>query len=209
EKVFTNNDYEPAALKRDGQVEQLLKENNIKFTTHKDQVIFEKGEVLKDNGEPYTVFTPYKKKWLAKLTDFYISSYPSEHNLGNLYKVRPFRTIKLTDIGFETSTLDFPDKEYRQILGEYQKDRDFPFKNGTSRIGIHLRFGTLSIRKLVQDAVSYHSDTWLSELIWREFYFSILWHFPHTASQSFKKEYDNVEWRNNEDEFLAWCNGKT
>ncbi|MBD3750619.1 MAG: deoxyribodipyrimidine photo-lyase [Sphingobacteriales bacterium] len=206
--VYTNHDYEPYAKARDKQLHQLFTKHEILFSTFKDQCVFEKDEVVKDDGKPYVVFTPYKRKWLEKLNDFYLKPYPSKKYLTEFLHTKAFEIPSLSDIGFRQSELPFPDKNYQSILKNYGNDRDFPAKDATSRISVHLRFGTLSIRELVGNALS-KSDVWVSELIWRDFYFSILWHFPHSAKDSFRPEYDAINWRNNEKEFKAWCEGKT
>jgi deoxyribodipyrimidine photo-lyase len=206
--VYTNHDYEPYAQHRDEELLKLFAQNNIAFNTFKNQVVFEKNEVTKDDGKPYVVFTPYKRKWLEKLNAYYLKPYPSEKLLNNLYKAPTYPMLTLQTMGFVKSTLPFPDKVFANILKNYANDRNFPAKDATSHISLHLRFGTLSIRQLV-NAAKEVSEVWLSELIWRDFYFAILWHFPHSATQSFRPEYDNIKWRNNPQEFAAWCAGKT
>jgi deoxyribodipyrimidine photo-lyase len=208
--VFTNNDYELYAIERDEQIKKLLSEKNIAFKTYKDQVIFEKDEVLKDDAKPYTVYTPYSRKWKATLTDFYIKSYPVEKYYGNFFKQSPRRITSLSSIGFKETGRNFPSKNPgEELIKHYDETRDFPGIEGTSRLGIHLRFGTISIRKLVAKAKEVNA-VFLNELIWREFYKSILWNFPHVGRhKAFKPEYDNIKWRNNEDEFDKWCQGET
>lgn len=207
--VFTNNDYEPYARERDEEIRKKLDKKGIKFQSYKDQVIFEKDEILKPDKKPYTVFTPYMRQWFAKLKQFYHKAYPTKKYFKNLYqnKTRPFITLK--EMGFEKSRADFPDTKYKDIIEDYAKKRNLPAENGTSRISMHLRFGTVSIRQLVTDGNSAKQKKWLVELIWRDFYQMILWHFPHTAHKAFKPAYDNIKWRNNEEEFKAWCEGKT
>ncbi|MDA9555016.1 DNA photolyase family protein [Pelobium sp.] len=206
--VYTNHDYEPYAVERDQQLNTFFSNKGIAFNTYKDQCIFEKDEVVKDDGKPYVVFTPYKKRWLEKLKPFYYKAYPTEKYFQNFVRIPSFSIPTLTEMGFEKSSLDFPNQTYQDILKNYGIDRDFPAKEATSKISVHLRFGTLSIRELVRNSMT-KSDVWLSELIWRDFYFSILWHFPHSAKKSFRPEYDKIAWRNNEGEFKAWCEGKT
>ncbi len=206
--VYTNHDYEPYAKKRDEALNDFFTKKDIPFYSYKDQCIFEKAEVVKESGDPYVVFTPYKKVWLKKLNDFYIKPYPVAKYVKNFLKIKSLSIPGLEEMGFKKSQQEFPDKTYKQVLKNYAEDRDYPAKNATSRIGIHLRFGTVSIRELMKEA-KLQSEVWLSELIWREFYFSILWHFPYSANDSFRKEYDRIEWRNNEEEFKAWCEGKT
>lgn len=206
--VYTNHDYEPYARKRDDQVSAILKKNNCDFLSFKDQVIFEKEEVTKDDGSPYTVFTPYSKKWKAKLKPFYYKSYPADKYYTSFKKCKPLPYPTLREIGFTETTSKFPERSIRQsIIEHYHETRDFPSKKGTTRLSVHVRFGTVSIRKLVQIAFK-KNDTWLNELIWREFYQMILWHFPNVEN-AFKLKYDRIKWRNNEQEFEAWCQGKT
>ena len=206
--VYTNHDYEPYAKVRDEEIERILNSKSISFHTYKDQAIFEKDEILKDDGKPYTIFTPYKNKWLKKINDFYLSSYPTEKYFKQLNNSNELSTITLKDMGFEESRVEIPEIEYKSILKEYHTKRDFPGIKGTSRISIHLRFGTISIRELARNAQGV-SEVWLNELIWRDFYFMILWQFPHVVNKSFKPAYDNISWRNNEEEFQKWCDGKT
>ena len=207
--VYTNHDYEPYAHERDSELKKLFDKNNIAFNTYKDQVIFEKDEVVKDDGKPYTVFTPYKRKWYGKLTSFYLQTYPTEKYLKNLYKTQPLQIPTLKHLDFVDSTASFPPKRYKDVIEDYAEKRDYPAVKGTSHIGLHLRFGTVSIRQLATDACHAHEKTWLNELIWRDFYAMILYHFPQTAKHAFKPDYDRIRWRNNEDEFKAWCEGKT
>lgn len=207
--VYTNHDYEPYAKKRDNNVAELLKKHNIEFKTYKDQVIFDRNEVLKKDGTPYIVYTPYMRKWYETLKPFYVKAYPTKKYFKNLIKTDSFKIPSLKDIGFEKSTLSFPSENYEDVIKDYAEKRDFPGTNGTSHIGLHLRFGTVSIRRLVGTANSYKEKTWLNELIWREFYMMILDHFPHTMDQAFRVEYDNIKWINDEGQFKAWCQGKT
>lgn len=207
--VYANHDYEPYAKERDGIIGKKLADKKIPFKTYKDQVIFEKAEVVKDDLKPYTVFTPYKRKWYDKLTPFYLKSYPTEKYLHNLFETGHFNMLSLKQIGFTESAVSFPDKEYKTVIKDYAEWRDFPAVKGTSHIGLHLRFGTVSIRQLARDAYEAEEKTWLNELIWRDFYIVILYHFPKTVNYAFKPEYDNITWRNNEVEFEAWCNGQT
>lgn len=205
--VYTNHDYEPYARSRDEYVATLLKSNGSFLKTFKDQVIFERDEVVKDDGKPYTVFTPYSRKWKAKLNAFYVKSYPVEKYYKNLIKVKPLPDLTLASMGFNDAGDEFPSREISpKVLEQYKELRDFPAIKGTSKLSVHLRFGTVSIRKIVQ--VAQKSETWLNELIWREFYQMILWHFPN-VEKSFKPAYDRIEWRNVHEEFQAWCEGKT
>lgn len=207
--VYTNRDYEPYARKRDEEVGEILTEKGSALKTFKDHVIFEKNEVLKDDGKPYTIFTPYSRKWKLKLNKFFLKSYPTEMYFTSFKKVKPLCMLSLQDIGFERTGSLFPERIIKQsIIEHYHKQRNFPAIQGTSRLSVHLRFGTISIRKLAQVALK-KNETWLNELIWRDFYHMILWHFPHVETKAFKPAYDQIEWRNDPNEFQAWCEGKT
>ncbi len=209
DKVFTNHDYEPYAQKRDTAIEQLLQTNGADFQTFKDQVILEKNEVLKDDGKPYTVFTPYSRKWKAVLTEFHLKPYPNKKYFKNFYKQPERKIISLPEMNFKAAGLAFPGKEWQgAIIRNYKEQRDIPSIQGTSRLSVHLRFGTISIRTLAAEAGGFN-ETFLNELIWRDFYHMILWHFPKVVGNAFKKEYDTIKWRNNEKEFAAWCKGQT
>ncbi|MEY4875749.1 MAG: hypothetical protein RL708_898 [Bacteroidota bacterium] len=208
-KVFTNHDYEPYAINRDAEIKLFLESKNISFHTFKDQVIFEKNEVLKDDGKPYTVFTPFSKKWKAALTDFHLKSYPTEKYFSNFAKLNPEKLISENEMNFTFQPLKFPLSNFpKKIIADYHNTRDFPAIEGISRLSLHLRFGTISIRELVRYSKSVN-EKYLNELIWREFYMTIIWHFPYVVNSCFKKEYNYIKWRNNEVEFDAWCNGKT
>jgi deoxyribodipyrimidine photo-lyase len=208
-EVFTNHDFEPYALERDAAVSELLSSKKISFKTFKDHVIFEKDEVIKDDGKPYTVFTPYSKKWRLKLNDFYAKSYPSLQYVSNFYKTEPIVIPSLEQIGFQISDTHFPAKIIpAKVVNQYTEQRNFPAIMGTSRLGIHLRFGTLSVRKLLAFALP-KNQTFVNELIWRDFYQQIIWHFPHVVKGAFKKQYDHIRWENNETQFKQWCEGRT
>lgn len=209
-EVYTNHDYEQYAIKRDKAIGELLNSNGIPFYTFKDQVIFEKSEVLSGSGGGYTVFTPYSRKWKETLNDFYLRSYPTEKYFSNFIKTSALDVISLEEIGFKKTDLEIPSATIREdLIKKYDELRDIPSIKGTSRLSVHLRFGTVSIRKLVQKAVNFN-EKWLNELIWRDFYMNILWHFPHVCEgKAFRKEYDNIVWRNNEEEFKRWCEGRT
>lgn len=210
ENVFTNHDYEPYAKERDDRIAALLNNNNAGLHTYKDQVIFEKNEVVKDDGKPYTVFTPYSKKWKAALTPFHLKAYPTEKYFSNFYKQEAQTIPSLRSMGFETMDISFPSKDLPgQLLAHYQEQRNFPAMAGTSKMGVHLRFGTISCRWLAQQAKDI-SETYLNELIWRDFYHMILWHFPQVGrGRAFKPEYDTIEWRRDTGEFEKWCTGQT
>jgi deoxyribodipyrimidine photo-lyase len=207
--VYTNHDYEPYARERDESIKTILEGKGIPFNAFKDQVIFDREEIVKDDGTPYTVFTPYSKKWKSKLSQLYLKSYPTEKYFHRFTKVRPLPFPSLQDIGFKPTGFAFPERVIRRsVIMKYDKQRNFPSINGTSRLSVHLRFGTVSIRKLVQVALK-TNETWLNELIWREFYQMILWHFPHVETRAYKPAYDRIEWRNDPNEFDAWCEGRT
>lgn len=208
-QVFTNHDYEPSAIERDREIAKLLKEHGIDFYSFKDQCVFEKEEVLKDDGKPYTIFTPYSKKWKAKFTGYYAKSYPNKKYFQNFVSTKPFVIPDLKEIGFKKTDIIFSiPKINPDLIKKYKEQRDLPAVHGTSRISMHLRFGTISIREMVRLAIS-NSETWLNELIWRDFYMMILYHFPHVVNSAFKKEYDGIEWRHDEKNFEKWCKGET
>lgn len=210
--VFTNRDYEPYAKNRDKKIADFLKQNDIEFKTFKDQVIFEKSEIVKSDGDPYVVYTPYKNKWQEQFnanTDLDIH-YTSQY-LSNLIKNTRLPNLSLSDIGFEKSKIEVPDYDVTPTLIEnYEDTRNFPAKDkGTSRLGPHLRFGTVSVRKMMKKAIAEQNKVFWSELIWREFFMSILYHYPKTVTNAFRSKYDRIEWRNNEKEFDKWKKGKT
>ncbi len=208
--VFTNHDYEQYAINRDNSIKEKLAKKNIQFFTFKDHVIFEKDEVIKDDGKPYTIFTPYSRKWKNKLISTDIELLQSEKLLHNFLQSKNEHFPSLNEIGFKHSQLLFPEKKLNNnIVKSYAQQRDIPGISGTSKIGIHLRFGTISIRSVFHETKNL-SDVFINELIWRDFYQMILWHFPYINHyKSFKPAYDNIEWRNNEIEFEKWCIGQT
>ena len=210
EKVFTNHDYEPYALERDKSIADFLKTKDTLFETYKDQIILEKDEVLKDDGKPYTVFTPYSRKWKTVLTEFHLKPYPTKKYFENFHKQTAQEMPTLKAIGFIETEKHFPSTDLKeQLISKYQEQRNFPGVAGTSKLGVHLRFGTISIRQIAQESMGL-SETFLNELIWRDFYQMILWHFPQVGKgKSFKPAYDNIEWRKDEGEFEKWCNGQT
>ncbi len=206
--VYTNHDYEPYATARDKSVEEMLNRKGVEFRTFKDQVIFEKDEVIKDEGSPYTIYTPYMKRWRSLFTAEKIAQQPSENHLGRCFKMIP-ESFDLAVTGFIFSKFDYPSPEPDiEIIQKYNQTRDIPSIKGTSLVSVHLRFGTISIRKLVKIALE-NNEIFLNELIWREFYMMILWHFPQVVHQAFKPQYDNIRWINDEKHFLAWCEGRT
>jgi deoxyribodipyrimidine photo-lyase len=207
--VYANHDYEPYARKRDLEIYQLLKQNNIEFRTSKDQVIFEKSEVIKDDGTPYVVFTPYSNKWKDNFSKISLSSYKSQDYL-NKIKLHFYPFLSLSGIGFKESTIHVPPYDISDsLIDNYEATRNFPSLDKTSHIGIYLRFGTVSIRKVTSKALESNNQTFFKELIWREFFMQILWHFPHTINSGFRPKYDNILWGNNERQFTKWCEGKT
>ena len=207
--VYANQDYEPYARRRDKEVAEFLDKRSIEFQTFKDQVIFEKKEVVKENGDPYTVYTPYNRTWKRKLEKTEMPYFESENLLDNLFKLSSISLPELNELGFKKSEMNFPPAHIsRDVIQNYAEMRDLPAMRGTTRLGIHLRFGTISIRELVKTAVEL-SEVFLNELIWREFYMAILWNYPHVADHSFKPQYDFIQWRNDEKEFERWCRGET
>lgn len=207
-KVFANKDYEPYARERDKAVYEYFEEKEVKFAAYKDQVIFEKDEVLKSDGTPYRVYTPYSKTWKENLTDYMLKSYPSDE-IDNWHSSDTKEVISLSEMGFERSDVEFPSRELDEDLVEdYDETRNYPAIRGTSRMSLHLRFGTVSIRKLAREARELN-EVYLNELIWRDFYAAILWHFPKVKEENFSSKYDGIQWRNDEDEFKKWCEGNT
>lgn len=207
--IYANNDYEPSAINRDKQIKQLANKQKIPFYYFKDQVIFEKTEVTKDDGLPYTVFTPYMRKWKSKLAEFHTRAFPTQDYFSSFIKTQPFHFPMLNEIGFNSGGVQFSAPSLSEkIVSNYHESRNFPAIEGTSRLSVHLRFGTISIRELVSKA-KLLNDQWLNELIWREFYMMILFNFPHVEKSSFKKQYDRIQWKNNEEEFGCWCKGET
>lgn len=205
--VYCNRDYEPEAIKRDTEVKEFMNTKNVDFFDYKDQVIFEKGEVTKDNNEPYTVYTPYSKKWKNTFSPENVQAVTLNHE--NFNQADFSNILSLKEIGFGKTDLEFelPTLE-STIIDHYDKTRDFPVLDGTTHLGIALRFGTISIRTCVKFALK-HNETWLNELIWREFFMQILFHFPKVVKKCFREKYEHIAWRNNEEEFDKWCNGTT
>ncbi len=209
QKVYTNSDYEPYARKRDKEIFQLFKQNNIEFKVTKDQVIFEKNEVVKEDGSPYVVFTPYSKKWKDNFKNIRLTHHPSEEYLSNI-TAHSYPFLSINDIGFEASSIKVtPYDVSENLIHNYEATRNFPALNKTSFLGIYLRFGAVSIRKIMEKAIQEKNETFWNELIWREFFMQILWHFPHTINSSFRPKYDAIQWENNENLFQKWCDGQT
>ncbi len=206
-QLYANRDYEPYARTRDKEIYEMLEAQGIPFISKKDHVIYEKNEVLKDNGDPYIVYTPYSRRWKERYQQEGIPNFGSE-SISNWHPGASHR-ISLEDMGFQTSHITFPGREVDLgVVKNYHNTRNTPSKPGTTRLSVHLRFGTISIRSLVRETANVNGK-YLNELIWRDFYSAILWHFPHVASGNFNKKYDGVQWRNNEQEFDKWCRGET
>ena len=208
--VYANHDYEPYGLERDEAIRASLKERGIGFSTFKDQVIFEKKEITKDDGTPYTVFTPYSNKWRTELNSSLLEAYPVEKYAGHFYK-QPLQEIPTLDsMGFKSTEQYYPSKMVDEaLIKQYSETRNFPGTAGTSKLSVHLRFGTISIRQLASRAKALN-DTYLKELMWRDFYQMILWFFPRIGKgKAFRPAFDRIEWRNNENEFQRWCDGNT
>jgi len=207
--VTANHDHEPYAQLRDKAVAELLAAQGIPFTTYKDISIFERSEVMKDDGGPYTVFTPYARKWRARFTADMAQAFPSEKHLDLLWRTSPLPFPTHAELGFTPTDLKEPAIEVEDgLIRNYADTRNIPGVEGTSRMSVHLRFGTVSVRALLRQALSL-SETYVNELIWREFYMQVLWHFPHVVSGSFKPAYDRIPWRNDEQHVQAWCDGRT
>ena len=205
EQVYFNKDYEPYALVRDNNVMQLLKKQGIKCRTFKDQVIFETNEIVKNDGKPYTIYTPYKRKWLEqfKLNPIRLLSNP---DFSKFYKAE-FAFPSLNEIGFRESPAKVKSYDLSRVH-EYARLRDIPGEDATSYLSPHLRFGTVSIRQVIQQLKPGH-EVFLSELIWREFFMQILYHFPRVVTNNFHSRYNEIMWRNDEREYERWCQGKT
>ncbi len=209
ESVFANSDYEPESMRRDKEIQDFLKGKGIAFYSFKDQVIFEQDEIVKDDGTPYTVFTPYSRKWKERYKNIEAKPHPSQDNLHKMLKTNPFRVPSLYELGFEESNIKVPDFDTSvQLINNYSETRDFPALGATSKLGAHLRFGTASIREVTRKAAEL-PEVFLNELVWRNFFSTILWHFPQVVDRAFKPKYDFIKWRNNENEFEAWRRGET
>lgn len=210
QEVYTNRDYEPYAKERDTSIKELLSKNDISFKTYKDQVIFERDEVVKKDGDPYLVYTPYKNTWKENFKDHTLKIHYTSQHLDNTVKNTRLPNVSLSEMGFKKSSISFPEYDTSPTLIEnYNDTRNFPAKDGTSNLSPHLRFGTVGIRKIYKKAIDAKDETFWNELIWREFFMQILYHFPETVNNAFKKKYDRIEWRNNEDEFEKWKTGTT
>ena len=209
QSIFTNHDYEPYARKRDESVKQFAKANRINFYSYKDQVVFEKSEVMKKDNTPYTVFTPYSKIWKEKYEVEAKHVEELKPSFSSLFSIQNQKIPSLNELGFDEIESGVPSCNIdTTILENYHDTRNYPWLDGTSNLGVFLRFGTISVRKLTKLAYQL-SETFLNELIWREFFMMILYHYPEVEHNAFKKKYDGIIWRNNEEEFSAWCNGNT
>lgn len=208
--VYANHDHEPYACRRDEQVRELLNARGIIFRTFKDQTVFDRDEVMKDDGNPYTVFTPYSRRWRARLAEEDLPSFPSEKHTGAFLRSAPLPMPGLSELGFMYSPYHIvSEPPPAALLKSYASERNRPAsEQGSTGIGVHLRFGTVSVREMVRLAMA-HSDTWLNELIWREFFMQVLWHFPHVERSAFRPAYDRIPWRDDEAGFAAWCEGRT
>ncbi|WP_309608132.1 deoxyribodipyrimidine photo-lyase [Flavobacterium sp.] len=207
--IYTNHDYEPYARKRDKELNNVFASHNIEFKTSKDQVIFEKSEVTKDDGLPYVVYTPYSRKWKENFSKIKLIHYNSENFL-EILATHSYPFLSLEEIGFSESKIKItPYDSSKKLIDKYEETRNFPSIAGTSMVGAYLRFGAVSIRKMIGEAIKSDNETFFKELIWREFFMQILWHFPHTINKSFREKYDSIVWDNNEDLFQKWCDGKT
>jgi len=230
--LYFNHDDEPQALLRDAEVTQALQARGVAVQSFKDHVIFERSEILTGARQPYGVFTPYKNNWLKTLTDFYVRAYPVHRYAAHLARLdgTPARRIPtLAEIGFEPvdlnpTLLEGSDgaqrllKEFLTRIDRYAEQRDFPAVKGPSYLSVHLRFGTLSIRQAAREAWqrarqgNEGAQTWLSELVWRDFYHQVMHHHPHVVERAFRPEYDRIRWDTGpeaEAQFQAWCEGKT
>ena len=208
-EIYLNKDYEPYAIDRDDKIEKLCVANNVSYNSFKDHVIFEEDQIVKKDGTPYVVYTPYSRKWIEKFQSNQLDSYPSELNLGGFVDSDKIREVNYL-MDFEKNIIS--PKTYnlnKELIDNYEETRNFPALDSTSRIGVNLRFGTVSTRKIVKTSSERSNNTFLKELIWREFFIQILWHFPHTTEKSFKDKYERIEWRNDMDDFKLWCDGKT
>ena len=208
--IYSNGDYEPNAIHRDALISSFANENNSSFYQFKDQVIFEKDDILNDTSKPYRVFTPYKNKWLHTLATHPIQDFPSENFVANFIKITPSPLLSLEQLGFKKTNRSIPTIQVaRKTIQAYDKTRDYPYiDHGTSLLGIHFRFGTISVREKVVKALPLNS-VWLSELIWREFFMQLLYHFPSVVTEPFQTKFNILQWRTSEDDFEKWCLGQT
>ena len=207
--VYTNNDYEPYAFSRDSSIKKLLESKKIQFKSYKDHVVFEKNEVVKDDGNPYVVFTPYMRKWKTNLNED-LTNLEEKKVLNNFYTKTISGLLDLNNYGFIENDKKIESfKLNSEIVTKYAETRNFPSINSTSKLGPYLRFGTVSVRKIVTGLLKFKDQTFLNEIIWREFFIQILFHFPHTSTKSFKPKYDKIVWLDDPKSFDAWKNGET
>jgi len=208
--IYTNEDYEPYAFERDQAIQKLASSHSVDFKAYKDQVIFHPTDVQKKSGGYYLVFTPYMKQWKKEFENYDFQVSNSEDHLDKLYKHQRLPNVELSEMGFEPSSIKVPAYNLdNKLIDKYNDTRDIPYIEGTSRLSPHLRFGTIGYRQVIQKALDANDVTFLNELIWREFYKAIMYHYPETQEKSFKPEYDQIEWRNDEDEFERWKKGIT
>ncbi|MBL8514606.1 MAG: deoxyribodipyrimidine photo-lyase, partial [Betaproteobacteria bacterium] len=226
--VLTNEDYEPQAIARDRDVAEALSKDGIAFHAFKDTVVFEKDEVLTQAGKPFSVFTPYKNAWLKTLTDFHLKAYPVGKYAKHLARApQDIPLPSMESMGFARTNVQSLTpcgargaqqllRDFVKRIDSYKEARDYPAVKGVSYLSVHNRFGTVSIRQLATLAhaetlrkTNTGAATWLSELIWRDFYFQILWHHPHVATSAFRPEYNALRWENNDALFRAWCEART
>ena len=203
QKVYLNKDYEPYAIKRDQKIKEFLNSNGIEMKTFKDQVIFEEHEIVKADGKPYTVFTPYKRKWLENFTKVNLNLLV---DFDNFYK-KIIDFPSLNQLGLKISSLKVKNYSLKNV-STYSETRNFPNLDSTSYLSPHLRFGTISVRQIIIELKN-KSETFLSELIWREFFMQIIFHFPHVVTKNFRPKYNGIQWVNNKDDYDYWCQGKT
>ena len=207
--IYTNNDYEPYAFSRDSSIKKLLESKKIQFKSYKDHVVFEKNEVVKDDGNPYVVFTPYMRKWKTNLNED-LTNLEEKKVLNNFYTKTISGLLDLNNYGFIENDKKIESfKLNSEIVTKYAETRNFPSINSTSKLGPYLRFGTVSVRKIVTGLLKFKDQTFLNEIIWREFFMQILFHFPHTSTKSFKPKYDKIVWLDDPKSFDAWKNGET
>jgi len=210
DKVIFNHDYEPYARKRDKEIISFLELNNVEFRSYKDHVVFEKSEVVKNDGSPYKVYTPFSRVWIKKYNSQQKINFSSEKLFKNFSSNHSLPFLSFSELGFLNPKIELPNYRYNSsIIKDYEETRNFPALDNTSKLGVYIRFGLLSIRKLVEIANNETNKTFLKELIWREFFMQIMWHFPNTTQESFKPKYDRIEWLNKKDDFDKWCNGTT
>lgn len=209
-RLVANRDYEPYARRRDREIYELLKENGVPFKAYKDQVLLDRNEVLKADGKPYVVYTPYSRAYKEKLTDQHLQSFDTESCFQNFIKHDPFSAPSLEQMGFVAEDFVFPERAFdREVIENYHNTRDFPAnEHSTTRLSLHLRFGTISLRKLARLAKQTNTK-FFNELIWRDFYQMILYHFPDTVTKAFRPEYDYIKWENKEEDFALWKEGRT